>query len=437
MAMSSIFQHVVLRTFTCMCACLLFFTPSFAKGPVKPFESAEHLALGDRTALFFSPERALIGQPLSLPNGLMMTYGDILALGDFYGSPDMPISTGTTKHERRRRFLMAFNAFARDPHAITEAKQILDVVYQEKQAAIEHLKQGKDLEKHYRKITDETNRQINCITGGGCSSTWWLKPGRYLKLINHNYDHFGNHAWIAYQTGHRIAIQRALRAHREKDLKQLELAYAMNAFACHFLSDHFASGHIRTPRLAFPDHVVPQVIAPLLAHFMHNEENMHGLHVHNRHGEHWIAYGDHAYFSPKNSVNRAHLQEALQASVDHIFFAFTHGAVPPDDMLRDLLPEPDEQNASSNNDISPLFYWDAGHSTLMRRSNVANIYDRHWTGNWWAWTTLVLLVKKYGLAAEDQAALVLSDNTIQAQALKDKLVTDQDVLDFIGGRNLT
>src|ERR1041385_2729924 len=62
------------------------------------FEGGEHTAIGDSVLLHFSASDR--GTPahevkLTLPNGLKLTYGQIVALGgDFYGIPDAPISDG-------------------------------------------------------------------------------------------------------------------------------------------------------------------------------------------------------------------------------------------------------------------------------------------------------------------------------------------------------
>ena len=68
----------------------------------------------------------------------------------------------------------------------------------------------------------------------------WDVPG-YLGISLINWDHFGDDARTAYNTGHAAAIQVAKKGN-------LKLAYAMNAFADHYLEDSFAAGHIRTPR---------------------------------------------------------------------------------------------------------------------------------------------------------------------------------------------
>ena len=68
--------------------------------PKLRFEGGEHTAIGDNTLLRLAenaePIRAQ-NVPLHLPNGLALTYGQVLALGgDFYGVVDRPINEGAT-----------------------------------------------------------------------------------------------------------------------------------------------------------------------------------------------------------------------------------------------------------------------------------------------------------------------------------------------------
>jgi hypothetical protein len=73
--------------------------------------------------------------------------------------------------------------------------------------------------------------------------TWDREGPSYLRIAQLNLDHFGADARTAYNAGHTCALRTAAAGN-------LELAYAMNAFADHFLEDSFASGHMRTPRRA-------------------------------------------------------------------------------------------------------------------------------------------------------------------------------------------
>lgn len=68
----------------------------------------------------------------------------------------------------------------------------------------------------------------------------------YAGLALINWDHFGDDARTAYQTGHLAALNHA--ASDDMSKTNLFEAYSMNAFADHFLQDLFSSGHMRTTR---------------------------------------------------------------------------------------------------------------------------------------------------------------------------------------------
>lgn len=404
---------------------LLFYSPfSWAK---YQFASAEHITIGDNIKLFFFPgDQGTPGAYLHLPNGLSLTYGDIIAFGDLYGVSDKAISKGSTDNERRSLFLSAFNSFARDPNVILEASQLLKVMHDEKQNLEDAIRNDESSEAFYKRWGDTTSRQYNCITGGGCNSDWYLKPGRYLQLAENDFDHFGNNAWITYLTGHELAIETAIAAHQTRNNQLLELAYAMNAFACHFLTDRFASGHIRTPRNELPTHITPELVGSILGSYMHTEENAAGLHVHNLRGDHWIAYGDNSYYNPDNTQQRLLINETIQNSTLQIFQAYLTGSNKINDTVSPLIPQPDENGNQANVDISPLFYWDSDTQKLMRRKDISNVYDRHWTDDWWGWSTLIELERERGLPKESQAQLALSK--LANQAIQQGVITDDQVL---------
>ena len=394
------------------------------------FESSEHIAAGDKVKLYFSTEDAgKTGVLLTLPNGLKLSYGQLVSLGDFYGVVGKPISSGTTDADRRQLFMTAFNSFAQDPNAVIELPKIMAVVQSEQNAIDEGMKKGEKPEDIYARVSDDDNRQWNCVTGGGCDAkTWFLKPGRYLQLAKKDYDHFYENAFLAYQTGHQLAIETAITAHQTQDLQKLSLAYALNGFACHFLTDRFASGHVRTPRVELPTHVTPSVVGSLLVNFMHTEENQYGLHVHNLRGDRWLEFGDRYYFTLNNKTNVDMIQETLQASSDEVFAAYKQGVAPSTDQVKNLIPIPDEIANAGTIDIAPLFYWDPSSHTLYRRTDTTNPQDRHWTAKWWGWSTFILLAQQHGIPAFTQAQLVKEGYA--HEAIQYGLITDKNVLEY-------
>ncbi len=376
------------------------------------FSSAEHLFIGDELYLRLNlnePEQK--GLLLHLPNKLQLSYGEILALGDFYGPK--PIASGPSLAEQRTRFMAAFNAFAHDEQAHEEVLNILQIVHKEQRFVFKKLQKNHSETDIYDKASSRFERQYNCATGGHCSkSTWWLYPGRYFWLKTINFDHFGDDSLLTYTIGHTLAVETAIKAHETGNISLLEEAYAMNAFASHFLSDRFSSGHLRAPRKALHQKVIPSILGDLLVQTMHDEECRYGLHVHDQWGNHWVAYGDDAYFNKQAAIHRHQQKKALQHSLDAIFFAYLTGVAMDDDaqQMAQFIPYPDEQNNQSNQDVAALFYWDESSKKLMRRVDVNNPFDAHWTSNWSGWHTLLEFNKK--IANETIKAMLNIKNPI-------------------------
>lgn len=403
------------------------FTQSFASietSEVPLFSSSEHVDIGDHVVLRFSSEdKGASGVRMQLENGLQLTYGEILTLGDFYGTPKSPISYGESDEEKRRLFLQAFNMLAVTPGK-NEVPQVLFLIKEEQRLIEEAIRNNQSIDDVYAKISHRFDIQYNCITGGGChEATWLLKQGRYLKLLKSNYDHFGDQAIMAYQVGHKIALEIAAKAGKSKNVNQLTTAYAMNAFASHFLTDRFSAGHIRTPRVELPMQTIPGIVGAILANYMHGEENSYGLHVHNSRGDSWIAYGDRSYLKPESVRHRALIIETAQTSANEIFHAYLSGRVDESDQeLMKLIPYPDEIKNQARTDLSTLFYWEEQTKKLYRRHDVTLPYDRNWTTNWFGWTTLIKLHATRGLPSFEQAQLLESE--LRDEALKAGLITD-------------
>lgn len=406
---------------------ILFSMNTYASQPNPGFESSEHISAAENIQLFFSTDQTPIKNfAFTLDNGATIPYSEIMTLGDFYEIVGKPLGDPTISDaERKQRFIDAFDSFAKNKDVVTELTQILAVIKNEKQAVEDGVKDGEKPEDVYKRIGKDNNRQWNCITGGDCSKNYWIKPGRYVKLAAQDFSHFSDAAWRVYLTGHNLAVNEAIQAHKTGDIKKLEHAYALNAFACHYLSDEFAAGHIRTTRYELFKYVTPAVVGSILSAYMHTEENENSLHVHNARGDHWIAWGDKYYFVESNSENRKLLNEALQKSADHIFTAYQTGTASDENDIAEIIPHADEMGSKTNQDIAALFYWDENTKKLMRRSDVSKLHDYHWTSDWWGWSTLVLLSQLNGLPTEAQGLLAKSE--MREQALKDGLITDKEV----------
>jgi hypothetical protein len=368
------------------------------------FEGGEHTAIGDSAFLYFSksdPGTPAYAVQLVLPNGLSLTYGQIVALGgDFYGIPDAPISDGATQADRVARFMNAYNSLATPGVAASEAPQILQVMQIEINAVNKALNAGQPASAAYKALGDTLSEKWNKITGGGSWISPWIPMGRYLLLSATNWDHFGQHAVLAYQAGHAAALAQALAAKNQPSNQQrqaLSWAYAMDAFACHFLSDVFSAGHIRSPRKELNDTVTPSSLGGLLTRAMHDEDSHWGLNVTNTTANAWRAYGDKRYFDTVDLANKTLVDVAVQDSVDEVFGAFNTGTVPqPANYLAltriaNLTAAQNYSGAQAAGNISPLFAWNG--STTIRRNDVNNLNDYSWTSSWWGWSTWTLLQK--------------------------------------------
>jgi hypothetical protein len=370
--------------------------------PSVKFEGGEHMAIGDSVLLRFGGEPGIRAgdQKLVLPNGLELTYGQIVALGgDFYGIVGSPISDGRTAQERIDRFTNAFDSLARADVAVDEATKILAVMGEEIERVRAAIGAGGMASAEYAKLADKLSEQWNQITGGGWLVKPWVPPGRYLMLAGENWDHFGQHAVLAYQAGHAAALQQATKAGESEDPRlALMLAYAMNAFADHYLSDLFSSGHLRTPRKELYRNVTPSEVGSLLSRYMHDEDCHWGLIVTNgSKGQRWHAYGDKRYFDAVNFDNMAKVNAALQMSVDEIFQACQTGKEPDPGSYQALaLVVPDLKRVQSAFDtaghISPLFVWDG--ATVLRRNDINNLDDFSWTADWVGVATLTKLIAR-------------------------------------------
>ncbi|AXA23560.1 phospholipase [Pseudomonas putida] len=365
-------------------------------GPELRFEGGEHTAIGDNVLLRFAANQPPVvahQSPLPLPNGLSLTYGQVVALGgDFYGVPERPIADGATPAERIERFLQAFDSLARLPASRAEAQDILAVMQEEISAANRAIKDGRQPHEAYDALGDSLSARWNRITGGGSVASDLLPLGRYLKLAASNWDHFGRSALLAYQAGHGAALQQALRARDSGDERDLQLAYAMNAFADHFLTDLFSAGHLRVPRKALADTVTPSDIGSLVSRFMHDEDSKYGLRVRNAEGEQWRAYGDKRYFDSVDVANRRQVGRAVQRSADEVFQAFDKGQATSPEQYAALRLTPDLQAAEQDlvaGNFAPLYRQQG--STVLRRKNVADLNDGQYTGDWWGWSTYLLL----------------------------------------------
>lgn len=369
--------------------------------PVRPqvalFESSEHKFLGDHTHLQFPAGAVKAGsRQLAAGRDKHLTYGQILALGgDFYGLPNEPISSSK---DALRTFELAYWTLAEAP--LAETNRILEIMEEEIKAVKAAREAGKPPSSVYDALGDTLSYEWNVATGGhfGIDPT-----GRYLALAAKNWDHFGSGAITSYKAGHQIAMVRAatIKSHPDPDrtneqkLADLELAYAVNAFADHFLTDLFSAGHLRTPRKALYDRSLPiGAVGSLLARCMHDEDSKYGLTVHNSRGDTWTSFGDKRLLDDGDASNLTRVEEAVQISADEVWQAYENGRAPTKMGALELVPDLARvRDPKSRENFSPLFVYMDG--AVQCRNSLADRSDYSWT-TWWMPATTLAELKTLG-----------------------------------------
>lgn len=207
------------------------------------FNYAEHKTMGEMLHLKWpNADPSLGSRELTLPNGVKLSYGEINGLGgDFFGSYH-PVCTGENFDQQCQFFMEAFETLGNSGKALDEVEKLRRNRKEEVEAIAEAVNKGRSTYEVYKSLKrsgtvpglSQEDEEISLITLKG-------EGPSYLRLAQINFDHFGKDAVTAYNAGHYCALKKAAEG-------QLELAYAMNAFADHYLGDCFASGHYRTPR---------------------------------------------------------------------------------------------------------------------------------------------------------------------------------------------
>jgi len=362
------------------------------------FESSEHVIIVEGCKLQFPDgSRDAEFTYLMLPNGLQLSYGQIVALGgDFYGDPAHPICRASGPAAQQAQFLANYRSIAESASAPAEVGSILAILRAEFAAVARAIANGEQPSAAYGHLGDELSRKWNDAT-----------QGRYLALAKTNFDHFGQDALTAYLAGHTVAARMAAAAHSEPDPATRSLllgqAYAANAFADHFLTDLFSAGHRRTPRwrmwedepsgsIYWPGEgwFSAQDLASLLARGMHDEENRFGVWATNERGDRWVTYGDKRFRDKANYPNLLMVRKACQASMDDIWAAFEQGRVPTSFSVLAYVSKL-EVDANDRNNWSPLFRLNNG--KVERRNDVESRSDYTWKDDWWLLSTAILMYK--------------------------------------------
>ncbi|GJE96729.1 fungal fucose-specific lectin-domain-containing protein [Phanerochaete sordida] len=338
------------------------------------FEYAEHSFIGDAISLTLAGGQRVpaVDYQFVLTNGLRVTYGQINGLAsDFYGT-DKPISDGRDPQDCKARFDAAFRTLSDpSPRQPGEARSILAILQTEVDAVNVALQKGEDPSVAYSQLPD-VSVSLQALTIGRPSGF----PS-YLGLARINWDHFGDDARRAYNSGHAAALQAAASGN-------LDLAYTMNAFADHFLEDSFSAGHMRTPRRYL--HRDMDIFADACAKFMHDEDNAIGLKVNDPMGEQWTAYGDKRALDKVAADNLKRCVSAVQLSANEVYDAYKSGKVIPAEEYRAWTKAPTLASAQSATQVLAPLFTAAG----QRRKDIKNRRSWEFTSDWWFWTTVSL-----------------------------------------------
>ena len=121
---------------------------------------------------------------------------------------------------------------------------------------------------------------------------------------------------------------------------------------------------------------------------MHDEDCKYGLHVTNRRGDKWVAYGDGMLLDERSKDNLRLATEAVQKSVDQVFEAYEYPSNVIDTAeVTDLIPIVDQADRNH----FPLFQAKCG--SLYRRSDFRNLQDEKTTTKWWGVTTVLSFLR--------------------------------------------
>ncbi|GET36579.1 eCIS core domain-containing protein [Microseira wollei] len=203
---------------------------------IQRFESNEHKAMGDKATQ----------EMVELAPGLKVTFGDLTAIADFFGSVDQ------------------IKQLASSPQGLEEIKYVI-----------------------YVKIRGQKNRESEFS-----EDTIKKVTGRYYKLAGSNYTHFTNpqegdqnrdfkdkvkdeavekdaqgnpvigpdgkpkkvpvNNAGSYRKNHELALKAAFEAGKKGQPKDEAMLY--EGFASHFLTDAYAAGHMRPERISIKEH---------------------------------------------------------------------------------------------------------------------------------------------------------------------------------------
>jgi hypothetical protein len=349
-----------------------------AMSALSAFDSYEHEYLGDKAVLHGIDSNMFV-----LENGIKISFGQLVAMGDFYGIAEEPIAIDidTKKEiddvdELDSRFMDAYNSLSKGNR--DEVEDILNILGEEKDTIKKAIEDGKSEIEAYETIASKENVEFEITTSG-----------RYADISACNFDHFVdsdfNSAKKAFLAGYNHAINIVKNA-KPNEIEKLKQAYCIYGFACHYLTDCFSSGHVRVPRFELTEEIEGPFhtqISGLLALYQHQEDCYFGVNVSNV-IDHWKAYGDACLFqSSPSEISMPVL--AIQKGINDIYNVFIKKIIDDKCSIEDFIP-----HLASNN-FSPLFKIDEDSKKLLRRVDITDRECSEYTDDWYGLSTLLKL----------------------------------------------
>lgn len=189
---------------------------------IQRFAELEHKAIGDRVKGDVQ---------FRLSPMVSMTYGDLIAMGDYFSSPDEIVSLAATPGLRKGTIGEVYYALFVSIRGEDEKRLMGDWFDESAKEAVNA--------RFYKLAANNIGHFPNPHSGDTTLDPR-TKAGRHDR-----HQPVGEQA--TYRDGHVRAVRRALELGRAR--RPIGGALAIDAFYSHFLTDAFSAGHLRTPRV--------------------------------------------------------------------------------------------------------------------------------------------------------------------------------------------
>jgi hypothetical protein len=195
---------------------------SVRPGTVQRFGELEHKEIGDR---------AVPGVEFRVSPLVTLTYGDLVAMGDYFNSPDEIVSLAATSGTGKGTIGEVYYAVFVSIRGEDEKKLMGEMFDQTAKEAVN--------ERFYKLAATNVSHFPNPRSGD-------ITMDPRVKAKRHDGERLTGEA-ATYRDGHDRAVRRAVELGRAE--QPIGGALAIDAFYSHFLTDSFSAGHLRTPRV--------------------------------------------------------------------------------------------------------------------------------------------------------------------------------------------